>query len=75
MNIDRLTHIFDRNTAERDYAKDLASWQIANDANRNDMTPSQDERYRLHNRTVDAGLDAKHIAYAQWLVRNGRVQP
>lgn len=60
-------------SAEDDYRKSLAVWQIEHNANHKDMTPEQDERYHLHNRLANNGLDAKRITFGRHLVKSGEV--
>lgn len=57
---------------EDHYTKDLASWQIERGLNRMDLSPDQDRRFRLHNRVENVGMDAGRVAFAQWLVQQGR---
>lgn len=72
MNVNRLADIFNRTAEEEDYRKSLAAWQIEHGANRMDMTRAQDERFKLHNRYADSGLDIPHLIFGRRLVETGR---
>lgn len=71
MNVNRLTDILMRTAEDRDYVKDLASWQIAHGCNGMDMTPDQTARFRaLEKAGGDTGV-AKHLAFGQRQYRTG----
>lgn len=53
------------------YRTAIHLWAMQHHANHHDMTPEQDQRYRLCNRLVDAGLDPKRIVFARRRFRSG----
>jgi hypothetical protein len=59
--------------ADDDYPKDLATWQIAHNADRHDLTPDQGRRMRLHNRLLNDDLDVGRLVAVRWAVRRGLV--
>jgi hypothetical protein len=56
-----------------EYADALAVWAIRHGTDRHDLTPAQDARRKLVDRTVDLGIDANRVAFVGWLVETGRV--
>lgn len=62
-----------RHHRECDYPEQLAEWQVRHGADRHDMTPSQVERFREHNRLLNAGLDVNRVAFVRALVERGRI--
>ncbi len=55
------------------YDSALQAWQLRNGLDRHDLSPAQARRRRLHSLTLNAGLDASHVAFAQWLVDSGKM--
>ncbi len=55
------------------YRDALAIWAEEHGADAHDLTPDQDERFRLRNRLVNAGIDLDAARFALWLREAGRI--
>jgi hypothetical protein len=62
-------------SADDEYTDSLTAWQTEHDANDHDFTREQAERFRIHNRLTNAGIDPSRATYWRHLVEKGRVQP